>query len=199
MLDRALYVLKIASDELNIDGLKASHVARVLTDKFRVKATRQGVGAALDSAGKFVDRTPRTGGAVYRIMQPGEDFLASGGSGKQQDTVTSSPKRAKTASARRKTSTTKTKGGTALRPGKDKSGSPRRSGRKGPRTALNELIAEGYFKEPHSLAEIRERLQSKKGLAYKPTDLSPALVRMLREEILDRDRNEAGTYEYRVP
>ena len=61
VLERALHVLKIARDELSIDGLKASEVAKVLSDKFRLRTTRQRVGQVLDAAGNYVDRVPGSG------------------------------------------------------------------------------------------------------------------------------------------
>lgn len=83
VLDRSLYILRIASDQFNIDGLKPSQIAKVLTDKFRVKTSRQAVQQALDVAGDKVDRIPRPGGAIFRIMGGGESYLDSMKKGKQ--------------------------------------------------------------------------------------------------------------------
>jgi hypothetical protein len=84
VLDRALSVLRIAQEEFEIDGLTASEIAKVLTDKFRVRTTRQRVNQVLDEAGAMVDRIPGSGrvGARYRLMRTGEEFLATGGSSK---------------------------------------------------------------------------------------------------------------------
>jgi hypothetical protein len=75
VLDRSLYILRIASDDFNMDGLKPSQIAKILTDKFRVKTSRQAVQQALDVAGDKVDRVPRSGGAIFRIMGGGESYL----------------------------------------------------------------------------------------------------------------------------
>ncbi|MGH8983712.1 MAG: hypothetical protein ACRDY6_07530 [Acidimicrobiia bacterium] len=75
--DRALWLLRIAKDELDIDGLTAPQIAAVLTNKFRLRTTRQAVGQALDRAGNVVDRVPDAPATVYRIMRPGEDYLDS--------------------------------------------------------------------------------------------------------------------------
>ncbi len=37
VLDRSLQLLRVANNECQIDGLKASHIAKVLTDKFRIR------------------------------------------------------------------------------------------------------------------------------------------------------------------
>ena len=63
---------------------------------------------------------------------------------------------------------------------------------------LEELIDEGFFNEPRTMAETQERLRHKKGIRYTLQDLSPTFVRLLREGRLDRDRNASGQYEYRA-
>lgn len=79
-LDMALYVLKIAKDEMKIDGLLPSQIAIVLWENFRLKATPNAVSMALMKAMKYVDRKPITikGGAgyTYHIMHEGEKYLA---------------------------------------------------------------------------------------------------------------------------
>lgn len=77
VLDRSLRVLSIASEQFDIDGLKPSQIAKVLTEKFRIKTSRQAVQQALDSAGDKVDRVPRQGGAIFRLMGGGEAYLKS--------------------------------------------------------------------------------------------------------------------------
>src|SRR5690242_7426604 len=65
VLERAMHVLRMAKDHHATDGLTAPEIAEVLNEKFRVTTTRQAVQGALDSAGKFVDRTPSNGRVVY--------------------------------------------------------------------------------------------------------------------------------------
>jgi len=78
-LDKALYVLKIAKDELQIDGLVPSQISNVLMNNFRLKATGAAISMALMKAVKFVDRRPITiqGGAgyTYHLMHDGEEYL----------------------------------------------------------------------------------------------------------------------------
>jgi hypothetical protein len=71
-LDRALHLLRIANTEHDIDGMTAPQIAKVLTDKFRQRVSRQAINQALDAAGTYVDRTPTSSGVVYRLMGPGE-------------------------------------------------------------------------------------------------------------------------------
>jgi hypothetical protein len=61
---------------------------------------------------------------------------------------------------------------------------------------IESLIQAGFFKDPKTISNIQDHLKTKVGHFYKPTDLSPALTRLLRDGQLDRDRNESGKYEY---
>jgi hypothetical protein len=75
VLGRSLLVLKIAADKFKFDGLTPPQIARILTEKFRLRTTRQAVNNALEGAGNFVDRIPFGKANKYRIMQPGEIYL----------------------------------------------------------------------------------------------------------------------------
>lgn len=75
--------------------------------------------------------------------------------------------------------------------------SPRtNSNRPGPKRMLEDLIGQGFFDQPRKIGDILEHIQQKRGYRYKPTDLSPALARLLREERLDRERDDEGQYQY---
>src|SRR5689334_25380836 len=70
VLERALWLLRVAKDTHGIDGLGATHIANLLTEKFRIRTTKQAVTQALDAARDYVDRhSPQSGRLVYRIMQ----------------------------------------------------------------------------------------------------------------------------------
>ena len=196
-LERSLHVLKIARDEFQVDGLTAPQIAEVLTEKFRLRTTRQRVSQVLDGASTLVDRVAGSGRAAarYRIMAPGEKHLENGGgeSSKPKDSKTAAKSRAQSGRTRpspKKVPETKSK-----KPGKS---SGKRSSRTvGPRAALEGLVADGYLDQPRTIGQMRERLDHKKGLAFKVTDLSPALTRMLRNEDVDREKNDSGQYEYK--
>jgi len=193
VLDRALAVLRIAARDFDIDGLAAPEIAKVLTEKFRQRTSRQAVAQALGAAHTMVDTGKRGRITVYRIMQPGEAYLDAGGSEtttdeKGQKTPTRRTKR--TSSSRGRTKRLKSE--TPTQPT-----AARTSRRRGPKTALGELIDEGYFGEPRTMNEAQQQLRHKKGLRFTLQDLSPSLVRLLREGRLDRDRNASSQYEYR--
>lgn len=172
--------------------MTAPQIAKVLTDKFRQRVSRQAINQALDAAGDYVDRTPQAkGGTVYRLMAPGEDYLAGGGAGsKEQKEPAATTKRRKGRGRPRTTPKAEA--------GQEKSSGRKRSGRR-PKALVEELIADGFFTEPRTISDIQERLRHKKGIRLKATDLSPVLVRLLREKALDRERNESNQYEYRAP
>jgi hypothetical protein len=195
VLDRALALLRLASRDFGIDGLTAPEIAKVLTEKFRQRTTRQAVTQALSAAHTMADTGRRGRTTAYRIMQPGEDYLDAGGSESQPTERPAGPSRR----GRRRqpksgqsvgTSRTKTKAKTTATP-------RARSGRRrGPKTVVGELIDEGFFGQPKTMAETQEQLRHKKGMRYTLQDLSPTFVRLLREGRLDRDRNDSGQYEY---
>lgn len=196
VLDRALAVLRLASRDFSIDGLTAPEIAKVLTEKFRQRTSRQAVGQALGGAHTMVDTGKRKGVTLYRIMQPGEDYLDAGGAesqeGERQPAV---PRRRRRGRARGRHASSKSKTSTAEETTVTKE--PRRSGRRGPKTVVGELIEEGFFGDPRTMSETQEQLRHKKGVQFTLQDLSPAFVRLLREGRLDRDRNDSGQYEYR--
>jgi len=74
-LDRSLFILKIAKDEFDIDGLTPPQIAKILTEKFRIKTLRRNVYSYLSKATKVVDSISAGKAHKYRIMQPGEVYL----------------------------------------------------------------------------------------------------------------------------
>ena len=186
LLDRSLWVLRVARVECGIDGLLAGQIERILVDKFRLTASRRGVAKALDQAGRFVNVTKTSQGTTYRIMQPGETHLEKA----EHDEPPADKNAAAPPRRRRKRDVAAT--------GKPRSGKPkaRRAG-PGPTDAVKQLIESGYFDEPRTIGDMRSYLAAKRGLRLEVTDLSPILVRLLRNGALDRDKAENGQYEYR--
>ena len=78
-LDRALYILKIAKSEKNIDGLTPKQISYILTNIFRIKSSAASISMALMDAKLLVDREliSSSGGKayIYYLMKPGEDHL----------------------------------------------------------------------------------------------------------------------------
>lgn len=72
----------------------------------------------------------------------------------------------------------------------------KKSGRLGPQKAVNRLIEEGFFKEKRSIKNIIEYCSSKLATTIKANDISGLLARLVRDEKLDREKNEEKQYEY---
>jgi chromatin remodeling complex protein RSC6 len=182
-VERSLRVLRLVKDA-GVDGLSATEISKLLTDKFRVRTSRRGVALALDAAGRFVDRDKSSRQVTYRIMAAGERHLDTPRQESSQERSSEKRKSISRASKKRKSK----KDGASV-------GKPAR-GRPGPKAAVQALITDGYFSEPRTIGDIQERLRTKRGHTYKATDLSPALARLLRDGQLDRERNDDGHFEY---
>jgi hypothetical protein len=87
--------------------------------------------------------------------------------------------------------------GRKLKPKKVHSASNAQSVRPGPKAVLQELVDGGFFKSPKTIGDIQSHLGKKKGRRYKTTELSPSLLRLIRDTVLDRDENKDGQYEYK--
>ncbi len=79
ILDRCLYILKVAREKNYADGLIPSEIANILTTRFRIKVSQFAISNLLKDAGKMVDRIPvkKRGGTAfkYKIMKSGEDYI----------------------------------------------------------------------------------------------------------------------------
>jgi hypothetical protein len=205
VLDRALAVLRLAKRDFDIDGLTAPEIAKVLTDKFRQRTSRQAVTQALGAAHTMVDTRTRGRTTAYRIMQEGEDYLDRGGdqdqageTGKVAPTRRRRLGRGRRVKAAAKASTdTEATTRPARRRGQKRT-TTRTTRRRGPKTMLSELIDEGFFSQARTINDAQEQLRHKKGVQFSLQELSPAFVRLLRDRRLDRDRNASGQYEYRA-
>ncbi len=71
-----------------------------------------------------------------------------------------------------------------------------RPGKHGPITVLEELIKDGFFKEKRTLKAIIDYCAKKKARNFRQSDLSGPLGRFVRDQKLDRDKNQDGQYEY---
>lgn len=188
VLERALALLRAARDDFNTDGLGCAAIAKILTEKFRLRATRQAVQQALDAAGDKVDRVILSKGKnYYRIMLPGERYLDSPESMNHSQMVN-----------KRRSAKAKPKTHDSNRQREPKSAKPKHASSKvSIKSMLLKLMEEGFFDEPKRIGIVREHLQHKKGFDIKITTLSPCFTRMLRDDVLDRTRASDGQYEYK--
>lgn len=198
VLERALFMLRAARDDHSIDGLSAPQIAKLLTEKFRLRTTRQAVTQALDAAGDKVDRNSSGRIAIYRIMHPGDEYLragvfgsdASGASGRSAGRRVTK-KSAKKSGAKKKAATSKPtqrdrkKGSTSRRPGAG--------------AMLRDLVSAGFFAKPRTIREIQEHAQHNRAHTYGLNELSTPLRRAVHNDLLVRTKNSDGQYEYATP
>lgn len=200
VLDRALFVLQAARDDHQIDGLTSPQIAKVLTEKFRLRTTRQAVTQALDAAGDKVDRNASGRAAVYRIMHAGDQYLATGDF---SSTASSKSRRSTRKQNRNKTPKKSTKSAakakaTTKRVSKANSSSKKatKSGRPGPGAMLRNLATAGFFSKPRTIAEIQSYAQHQLAHSYELNELSTPLRRTIHSKLLVRTQNDDGQYEY---
>ena len=199
--DQAMKVLQIANDDHGVDGLSASVIASILTVKFRLPATRQGVGQALSRETRTVNVRTKDGQKLFHLMAPGEAYLSRLRSGESTDRDSRKAPQRKATGARKKI---RRKGGTrktvrkktAPKKKTAKASGKKRSGRPGPKVAIAELVSAGFFKQKRRISDIQSELQHRRGHTFTIQDLSSALVRSVRDETLQRARDESGQYEY---
>ncbi len=192
VLERALMLLRIAKDDFQIDGLGSIRIAKVLTEKFRYRTTYQAVQQALGAAGNKIDRISTGRKTTYRIMHPGELYLDAGQFGEAQNVSRTEPtkgKKLKKVSGAKKPTRKKVK--------RTSQGKKAPSRSKGSMVAIKEIVAEGYFSSARRIGDVQKHLQHKKGLSFKVTALSPVLLRLLKDNVLDRVKAEDGQYEYK--
>lgn len=208
ILEKSMLVLRVAHDSYGVDGLSARRIADVLKKKFRIKATRQGVTAALDGAGKWVDRRKVGRSVSYHVMAAGERYLD--GEEWKRESDSSGPKAPANKRRRAKKnrgSSSKSAQPKATAPAKRKSApkktstnadGKRRPARRtnGPAAVLRELIRDGYFKKSRTISDIQTHMKKKKARSFKVNELSTPLARLVRSDELDRDTNADGQFEY---
>jgi hypothetical protein len=204
VLDRSLMVLQIARTEHKVDGLVPSDIARILTDKFRVSTTDVAVRMALGKVTNLVNRVQRGNAFVYRIMGPGEEYLAhlqEGNDGEPSaPVVRRKVQRRKGAEA---PSPTTESGGvvasTPQRKAASKPGPRKGASGLGPKAAIVALVDGGFFAAPKTGPQVQEHLKKKRGYDLGTDQLRLAMLRLVRDGVLEREENAEGQYEYKRP
>ena len=72
----------------------------------------------------------------------------------------------------------------------------RADGRPSPRTVLDDLIKQDFFKEKKTISAIISHCKDKLTYSYESRELSPALIRCIRDKKLKREKNTNNQYEY---
>lgn len=204
--DRALKILALAQEDYEVDGLTGAQIADILTKKFRLGVAANTVNMALQRETDTVDVRNRNGIRIFHLMAPGEDYLKRLRTGEVTGQKRAgAPPPTKRGARQKKASNRKAKQKSSPSPESDNASPDKKvaaakkahgTRRPGPKAALEQLLNSGYFDTPRIIADIREYLRHKRGHAYTLQDLSPTLVRLVRDEKLDRDRNASGQYEY---
>lgn len=188
VLERSLFLLRAARDDLNIDGLSAPQIAQVLTEKFRIKTSRQAVTGALGDAGDKVDLQKKSNSVFYRLMQPGDDYLESGDFSSPAKKSPPQKPNAATKKTTRKKSISKSKVSAKKTPQK---------GRPGPGKMLQLLTEDGYFDKLKSINDIVIHCEKNLAHKYSLQDFSTPLRRAIHKGLLQREENKDGQYEYK--
>jgi len=148
---------------------------------------------ALQRESKTVDVRSGPGGKnIFHIMAPGEDYLESLRTG---ETVPKTRRKKNTAKKKAKKKATVRKKAVSKKKASKKS-AQRKSTALGPKAAIGKLIEADFFGSPRQISEIQDELKHNKGHTFSVQELSPALVRCIRDETLNRTRNDSGQYEY---
>lgn len=108
------------------------------------------------------------------------------------ETKTRRPSRSKKKS-RRETPKAPSSEGSAK---KAKSKASRPSTSPGSFAMISQLLSDGFFKSPRTIGSIVEHCSTSRGHHYKANECSPALLRLLRDGKLKRNKNKEGQYEY---
>jgi hypothetical protein len=187
-LNNSLRVLRAVKDDLGLDGLAAGSIAAVLVDKFRCTLTRRSVARALNGAGKYVNRHKEGQVVIFRLMAPGEEYLEqqAHSDGAIETPVKKSPAR-KAKKAGKKRATKKKASG---------KGAPVRRAKSGPASAMGQIFDQGYFSSPRTIGAIILKLKHDLGRQFKQNELSPVLLRWIRNGKLKRSENAEKQYEY---
>ena len=196
VVQRAMIVLRIAQAECDIDGLTAPQIAQVLTDKYRQPTTSQAVAQALGSAGRHVDIKKDGRSSVYRLMGPGERYLDSEpwrDPGSSDSKIPPRRSKAKKSATKKKNTPARPADATTKKPAAKPS---KASGTPTAGQVVQQLLDGGYLDSPRSIADMIEHVQASQGRRYKANELSPSLLRMLRNSTLTREKNNDGKYEY---
>lgn len=180
VLDNALRVLSDARRLHNIEKLSPLEIETILKEKFRIFANSKQISDKLGKeVGNLVDRKKIGRGYEYIILQDGEEYL-------MDNKENSIPKRA--GKKRQKKNPLKKVMITS---------STRNSGRPPQKALLMNLISNGFFDQPKKISDVIEHIKKTKAYTYKISDLTAPITRLMRDDLLKRDEDQNGQWEYR--
>jgi len=124
-------------------------------------------------------------------MAPGKDYLADLGGSRGSSSGVPLKKKLKKKPATKKNQTSPQKNMK-----KSTNNKTRRKRGIGQKAAVLTLIDSGFFNKGKTGPEVQTYLKTKRGLDFSTDQLRMAMLRLVREEKLDRDINKEGQYEY---
>lgn len=65
-----------------------------------------------------------------------------------------------------------------------------------PYATLEKLHSDGFFKTKRLIGDIKTHCKDKLALTYQSSDLSPVLIKMIKDDKLNRTKNNENQYEY---
>jgi hypothetical protein len=71
-----------------------------------------------------------------------------------------------------------------------------KKGRPSAATQLEKLLEEGFFNKKRTISEMISHMGTKKGQHFKANEISPPLLRFVRDQKLEREKNADDQYEY---
>lgn len=74
---------------------------------------------------------------------------------------------------------------------------PKRSGRPGPKAAIAELVDTEFLRGFRTVPQMQDQLKQKRGHEYSLNELAISAVRLVRDDVLDRETNKEGKYAYK--
>lgn len=72
----------------------------------------------------------------------------------------------------------------------------KRSSGTGAFSAVSDLLTGDFFNKGKTIGEVVEHLQHNSGRKFKSSEISPPLLRLLRDKKLEREKNAEKQYEY---
>jgi hypothetical protein len=205
-LNNSLRILRAAKDDLGIDGLSGSVIAKILVDKFRCRITKQAISLAMNGAGRYVNRHNEGNQVIFRIMAPGEDYLDALKTDPKKTTLPKRASKSRRAKAKPATTAAAERAKPASQPKPSKAREPEKKAEKkasqravSPNAALKQIHGAGFFSQPRTIGAIIEHLRHQHGRTFKAFEMSTPLVRLLRAGGLTRNKNADSQYEYKQP
>ncbi len=80
-----------------------------------------------------------------------------------------------------------------------KAGIHRKKNGTGPKSAIIKLIGSGFFSTGRTAPDVKAELKNKRGFNFGTDQLRLVMLRLVREENLERNENAEGQYEYKNP